>query len=119
MLQILFKAALEHAPELILTLITAILIPFAVRWILAHTSAKQQQVIAAAAEAAYLVVEQVSRLTPTKVDDKLALALRVMRDELKVVRNAKDAAAATVALKAVHESTKLGYVPRINGFGPR
>ena len=119
MLNILLKAALEHAPEVVVGLFVTILIPFAVRWILANTSAKQQEVIRAGAEAAYLVVEQVSRHTTTKVDDKLALALKVMRDELKVVRSKKDEARAAVALKAVHESVKLGHIPRINGTGPR
>ncbi len=96
----------QHLGEVLLTVFTALILPLLIRLILANTTAKHQEAIGTACEWAYLLVEQISRKTPNTNDDKLALALKILNDELKVKLSKKDVAKATVVLKAIHERSR-------------
>ena len=58
----------------------------------------------AGCETAYLLVEQIARRTPADVDDKLANALDVLRNELRLVKTQEDEKKAIVMLRANHEA---------------
>ena len=106
MLQALFAQTLAHAPEVILTIITAIVIPFAVAWLRANTSKTNLERIAQAADVAYLGVDNIARKTPGKLDDKAALAIDVLRRDLRQKIAKNDEPVVRAILTARHEAAK-------------
>lgn len=103
MLEHLLKIALEHAPELIVTLFVAILSPFLVKWVAARASLADLDLIIRGADIVVPVIDQVARKTPGKNDDKAVRALEMMVSGLKVARTAKGKERAKLALAARHE----------------
>lgn len=105
MLEALLKAALEHAPELVIALVVSVVIPFVVKLIRSKTTAEQQKLIGDASNVVYFVVDQIARRTPNQADDKLALGIKLLRDQL-IVKTARDEAMARAALMAIHEKQR-------------
>ena len=102
----LFQQAMIHAPEVIMSIVVAILLPFVVKWIKAKASKEDLARIIQVADVAYLVVEQIARRTPGKLDDKAAEAIRIMRDDLKTKVSKKDEVKVRALLAARHEAEK-------------
>lgn len=101
-LSTLLTQALEHSPEVVLFIVTGVLVPFAIKWMRAHTSVQQQQLIADVAGIAYWAVKHIADATPTKVDDEIAAGIKIMQQQLapKGVNITEDVARAV--LQGVH-----------------
>lgn len=98
---------LPIAQDVLLTLALAIL-PWATKQIIeSFKDAKQREAFDAAVNAAYLVVHQISRKTDNKIDDKVAEALKIMKDVLGRNLSKKEVKAATLKIKAKHEAVKF------------
>lgn len=66
---------------------------------------KNKSLLADAVDIAYLVVNQISRKTDTKIDDKIGEALKVIKDQMgKKNLKESDVTKATQMLMAKHES---------------
>ena len=71
--------------EQLLALLASVVVPLFLGiggWLWKDSAKQKEEKIAAWIRAAYLITEEVAKLTPTKVDDKIAYALRVLSERL-------------------------------------
>jgi hypothetical protein len=96
------------------------LTPWLTRQVLKHMKDKDHHVIfQKAVDTAYCVVHQVSRKTENKIDDKVAEALKVVKDVLGRELTHEEKSKARSLLRAKHEGIKfpklLGAISGIVG----
>ena len=72
--------------EQLLALLASVVVPLFLGiggWLWKDSARQKEEKIAAWIRAAYLITEEVAKLTPTKVDDKIAYALKVLSERLE------------------------------------
>lgn len=102
----LARWAMTHAPDAILLVLTLVVIPFFVRWAREKLTREHLATLSILADVAYDVVDGIARKTPGKLDDKAALALKTIRDQLKVKLSPADEARVQALLEAKHAQRK-------------
>lgn len=107
----LLSQALANSPAIVLFLTSAVVGPFAVKWLRAHTNAQQQEMISNAANVAYFVVKHIADATPNKVDDQVAEGVKVLRDQLATHGIVVPEAHLTQAIQSVHAQYAAGPQP--------
>lgn len=102
-------ALLKSVLELVLsdTGITAIATVLATALVLIVRVRKAKQTIAQVASFAYDAVNAIKDATPTKIDDKAAIALKIIRDELNRDLSATEAAVAQATFDARHTQENM------------
>ncbi len=78
----LLAQALEHAPEVVLFLLTGVVFPFLIRWLRLHTTLQQQAVIAGAADVVVFALDTIAKKTDTKLDDQLVEGVKMLKAQL-------------------------------------
>ena len=102
----LFQFFLANAPEVIGSLLIAILFPFVFRWIKANANKAQLGQMLIASDIIYPIVLRLVRITPGKIDDKIVEAFRVYREDLRLYLSKADEKKLTAILTAKHEEVK-------------
>ena len=72
--------------EQLVALLASVVVPLFLGiggWLWKDSAKQKEEKIAAWIRAAYLITEEVAKLTPTKVDDKIAYALKVLSERLE------------------------------------
>ena len=92
--------------ELAIPILGALVLWSLRRWLADASHAKHRELLAGMAGVAYLVVEQIARRTPGKLDDKLALAIKEIATQLGRPLTQTELAQAAALLKAQHEASR-------------
>ena len=88
--------------------VLALAIPWLTKKALDHFKEKdQEKLFQTAVDSAYLIVHQISRKTENKIDDKLAEALKAMKEVLGRELTHTEAIKAKAMLRAKHEGIKF------------
>jgi hypothetical protein len=104
---------IQQVVEIMLPLV-ATLVAWAIRqWVATKVKAEHRAMLCTVAESAYWVVAQIARKTPGGLDDKVAIAIKVVVDELKRPLTPAETAIVSNTIKATHEQIR----PEANGVG--
>ena len=91
------------ALELAIPVVAALALWAMKKWLDVGERSKHRELICQIASGAYYIVEQIARKTPGKIDDKLALSLKMIADELGRALDDDEARAARSHLRSYHE----------------
>lgn len=111
-----WQVILEQLVPLAFTALATVLTLALRKWLETSAGQRHKGTVAGLAEIAYYEVEQISRRTPNKIDDKLAAALKIVAEGLGGKLNKQDESVAVTKLRAMHEKKRLASL-ELDGAG--